>query len=142
MSEQNIRPAQLMTRALASAGMKVTGLVFAGSGTPNRAEMVGFLSEVLGLTAGAVGGVEADLFTLPDGSTFAVSSPHGMGLTDRSIGFSVEDLDVAVEELRAAGISVGDLGENDDQRYVHFTAPDGHLYELVQFRDTERRPSV
>ena len=57
-----------------------------------------------------------------------------MGDTDRSIGFLVEDLDAAVAELRAAGYAVDDPAQNERQRYVHFRAPDGHLYELVEDR--------
>jgi hypothetical protein len=42
-----------------------------------------------------------------------------------------------VAELRAAGVEVDEPAENDLQRYVHFRAPDGKLYELVE----ERRAS-
>lgn len=58
-----------------------------------------------------------------------------MGETSRSVGFLVEGLDEAVAELRAAGVEVGDEpGENDLLRYVHFRAPDGNLYELIEER--------
>ena len=80
-----------------------------------------------------IGGVEADLYALPDGSCFAIADPTGMGDTDRSIGFRVEHLDDAIVELRAAGFAVDDPA-NDQQRYVHFRAPDGQLYELVENR--------
>lgn len=81
--------------------MKIQGIVFAGTGTAARAQMVAFTRDVLGLTPARVTGVEADLFDLPDGSSFAVSSPQGMGATDRSLGFLVEDVEEAVRELRA-----------------------------------------
>jgi catechol 2,3-dioxygenase-like lactoylglutathione lyase family enzyme len=56
-----------------------------------------------------------------------------MGDTARSVGFLVENLEDAVTELRAAGVEVGDEpGENDRQRYIHFRAPDGELYELIE----------
>ena len=57
-----------------------------------------------------------------------------MGDTSRSIGFLVADLDEAIAELRTAGVEVGEPAENDRHRYVHFRAPDGKLYELVQER--------
>jgi glyoxylase I family protein len=77
--------------------------------------------------------VEADLFDLPDGSSFAVASPQGMGATARSVGFLVDDIEAAVQELRAAGADVDDyISENARERYVHFRAPDGQLYELVE----------
>jgi catechol 2,3-dioxygenase-like lactoylglutathione lyase family enzyme len=96
--------------------------------------MARFVQDVLGLRRTYVGGVEADLYSLPDGSHFAIADPHGMGDTARSIGFRVEQLDDAIVELRATGIAVDDPSENDRQRYVHFRAPDGKLYELVEDR--------
>ena len=116
--------------------MRVRGLVFAGTATGERAEMVRFAQETLGLERVKVGGAEADMFALPDGSRFAVADPRGMGDTSRSIGFEVEGLDEAVAELRAAGVDVDEPAENDRHRYVHFRAPDGKLYELVEERST------
>jgi glyoxylase I family protein len=118
--------------------MDIQGIVFAGTGTQNRLQMATFVREVLGLASATVAGVEADLFDLPDGSSFAVASPQGMGTTDRSLGFLVGDIEEAVRELRAAGAPVDDdISGNARERYVHFRAPDGHLYELV-----ERRPGA
>jgi glyoxylase I family protein len=96
--------------------------------------MTRFVQDTLVLRCVQIGGVEADTFALPDGSHFAVTDPRGMGDTDRSIGFRVERLDDAIAELRAAGIEVDDPAENDRQRYAHFRAPDGKLYELVEDR--------
>lgn len=113
--------------------MIVRGIVFAGTATEARREMRQFAQEVLGMTPAAVGGVEADLFDLPDGSAFAVASPGGMGRTDRSLGFLVDDVDAAVADLVRAGIAVDPyVSRNDRERYVHFTAPDGQVYELVE----------
>ncbi|MDN5765150.1 MAG: hypothetical protein L0H96_03220 [Humibacillus sp.] len=94
--------------------------------------MTTFVSEVLGVAARHVEGVEADLFELPDGSSFAVASPGGMGHSARSLGFLVASLDEAVAELKAAGIATDAPATNEVERYVHFVAPDGHLYELVE----------
>ena len=114
--------------------MRILGLVFAGTATRERVEMTRFLEDTLGLGRVFVGGVEADLFALPDGSAFAVADPRGMGDTDRSIGFRVDALDDAISELRGAGYEVDETAENDRQRYVHFRAPDGKLYELIEDR--------
>jgi hypothetical protein len=73
--------------------VRILGLIFAGTATRQRVEMTRFVEETLGLRRVAVGGVEADMFVLPDGSLFAVADPRGMGETDRSIGFRVEHLD-------------------------------------------------
>jgi glyoxylase I family protein len=112
--------------------MRVLGLTFAGTSTERRAEMTDFLRDVLSLPAVRVEGVEADVFLLPDGSIFAVASPGGMGDSARSIGFLVDDLDDAAQVLGAAGLEVDEPSSNDRDRYVHFRAPDGHLYELVE----------
>ncbi len=94
--------------------------------------MINFLSDTLSLPLVQLDGVEADLFGLPDGSTFAVASPGGMGDTTRSVGFLVDDLEAAATGLREAGVEVGPIGENKRERYLHFRAPDRELYELVE----------
>jgi catechol 2,3-dioxygenase-like lactoylglutathione lyase family enzyme len=115
--------------------VKVLGLAFAGSSTPHRAEMSRFLAQTLQLAPASVVGVEADLFALPDGSRFAVASPGGMGDTERTVGFLVDDLDKFVAALAAVGTETDPITVNAAERYVHFRAPDGQLYELI-----ERRP--
>ncbi|WP_328959123.1 VOC family protein [Kitasatospora purpeofusca] len=112
--------------------MRILGLVFAGTSTPHRSQMASFLGDTLALPRVQVDGVEADLFELPDGSTFAVASPGGMGDTPRSVGFLVDNLDAAAAVLREANVAVGPIGENGRERYRHFRAPDGELYELVE----------
>ena len=116
--------------------MEILGLVFAGSATERRPEMARFAADVLGLEPAPVGGVSADVFALPDGALFAVAGPRDAkrGETSRTIGFLVADLATAVAELRAAGVEVDEPAANDRHRYVHFRAPDGKLYELVEER--------
>ena len=114
--------------------VEILGLVFAGSATGRRPEMARFVADVLGLAPAPAGGVSADMFALPDGAFFAVAGPREMGETSRTIGFLVADLDTAVAELGAAGIEVDEPAANDRHRYVHFRAPDGKLYELVEER--------
>ena len=97
--------------------------------------MSAFVRDVLGLAAGDPAGMDVELFTLPDGSTFAVTSPDAPDDTERTIGFLVDDLDAAVAALQAAGALADDeISSSDTQRYVHFRGPDGHLYELVELR--------
>lgn len=115
--------------------MRILGLTFAGTSTHHRSEMAAFLDTTFALPRLQVDGVEADLFGLPDGSTFAVASPEGMGDTPRSIGFLVDDLDDAAAHLREAGVEVGPVGENARMRYLHFRAPDGELYELIERKE-------
>jgi glyoxylase I family protein len=121
--------------------MRVLGLVFAGSSTEHRAAMAAFVREVLSMTPTAIDGVEADVFELPDGSTFAVSSPGGMGQTSRSVGFLVDDLTSAAAILQDAGHQIGPVSENARERYFHFRGPDQHLYELIERKTGRAIPS-
>jgi glyoxylase I family protein len=114
--------------------MRILGLIFAGTSTDHRAAMSRFVADTLGLRPAAVEGVEADLFELPDGSHFAVASTGGMGATERSIGFEVDDLDEALAELTDRGVTFAPPQRNGRERYAHFRAPDGQLYELVERR--------
>lgn len=62
-----------------TAAMSILGLCFAGSSTSLRAEMTDFTTEVFGLARGDIDGVDADVFVLPDESSFAVTSGGGHG---------------------------------------------------------------
>ena len=103
--------------------------------------MVAFLEQVLELPRQQVADVEADLFALPDGSTFAIASPGGMGESERSIGLLVADLEQAMSELRATGVWVGEMAINFLWRYAHFVAPDGQLYELIERLEAGAEPT-
>ena len=97
--------------------------------------MSAFARDVLGLAPVAVDGSTADMFALPNGDVFAVASLHEEdGPAERTVGFRVDDLNAAVDELHAAGIETDGISENDRYRYTHFRAPDGRLYELVEER--------
>ena len=117
--------------------MEILGLVFAGTATEHSVEMSAFVEDVLGLRRVAIGGTDAHMFELPDGSRFAVHGLREERGARRTIGFRVRDLDGAVAELRAVGIEVDEPQQNERMRYAHFRAPDGTLYELV----AELRPS-
>lgn len=112
--------------------MKVLGLAFAGTATDRRQAMAAFARDVLELEPSDLAGASADMFALPDGSMFAVAGPRELGETSRSLGFLVADLTEAIAELAAAGVEVDEIATNERFRYVHFRAPDGALYELVE----------
>lgn len=115
--------------------MQIKGITFVGTRTGARSEMGTFVRDVLGLAPTTVDGMDAEMFALPDGSTFAVTSPDGPDDIERTIGFLVEDIDEAAAELKASGVTVDeDIAESATQRYLHFRAPDGRLYELVENR--------
>jgi catechol 2,3-dioxygenase-like lactoylglutathione lyase family enzyme len=112
--------------------VEILGLVFVGTASAQHDTMAEFCREVLGMTIAHDAGVTGDLFELPDDSRFAVVEEWEPGVAGRTIGFLVRDVGAAAAELRAAGVATDAVQENDRQRYVHFTAPDGRLYELVE----------
>jgi len=116
--------------------MRISGITFVGTRTNARAEMARFVHDVLGLTAvPPVDGMDAELFTMPDGSSLAVTDGVTPPDDDYTVGFLVDDLDDARLALVASGVEVDDeISVNSQFRYLHFRAPDGHLYELVEPR--------
>ncbi len=114
--------------------MRIKGLAFVGTRTADREAMTRFVQDVLRVRPTHLSGIDADLFELPDGSMFAIA-PTDDPTGERTVGFLVEDLDAACVELRAADVEVDDsVAMNERFRYVHFRAPDGRLYELVEAR--------
>ena len=72
---------------------------------------------------------------MPDGSSFAVTPGVAPTEDDRTVGFLVDDLDDARRELVTTGVEVDEeISTNARFRYLHFRAPDGHLYELLEER--------
>jgi glyoxylase I family protein len=113
--------------------MQIDGITFVGTRTEARLEMARFVRDVLGLAPVRVDGIDAEVFAMPDGSSFAVTSPDRPDDTERTVGFLVADIAEAARELRAAGVVMdGEVASSATQRYLHFRAPDGHLYELVE----------
>ena len=41
---------------------------------------------------------------------------------------------LGIAELAALGVATDPPATNETDRYVRFTAPDGHLYELIERR--------
>ena len=113
--------------------MHIRGLVFAGAFTDRRGEMTAFVETVLGLARAPHASEFADMFQLADGTRFAVADERDdRPGTSRTVGFLVDDVPSAREELISAGAEVDDPQENERHRYVHFVAPDGEIYELVE----------
>ena len=125
--------------------MHVRGIVWAGTRTHAYPAMTAFTRETLGLrvvaeTAGMT------VYELPDGDHFEVfdaDQPDGAPYFDAPVvGFLVDDVAAGAAELEAAGVEllgpVVDLGE---RAWVHFRAPDGHVYELAGGRRFRRAPA-
>ena len=111
--------------------MEIRGIVFTGSATDRAEDTTAFFRSVFGQEPEPLEGFPAQVFSFPDGSSFGVVQVPAEMAT-RTIGFEVDDLDAGVAELKDKGIEVGDIGSNQLGRYVHLTAPDGRLYELVE----------
>lgn len=95
---------------------------------------VGFYRDVLGIPLESQPGwAEA---TLPQGIRFAL---HATADTSAELGtgtvrldFEVEDIDEAVERLRAAGVKVGEIHREVYGSHAEFVDPDGYRLDLFQ----------
>ena len=119
--------------------MHVRSLVWVGTRTTEYAATVAFFTEVLGL---GVHAAETDVAVLdvPDGATVEVFGPtsrHNRHLTHPVAGFLVDDLEGAAAELRAAGAEIVlPVQHGEPRSWMHFRAPDGFVYELVEDAST------
>jgi glyoxylase I family protein len=109
-----------------------------GIATPSFHRMCRFLSEVLSLPEPTqteqeavfplAGGDEAEVFG-PGNRYFELYRREARGPVPQ---FRAEDLDGALEELRQADVElVGEPEQAGDDRWAHFRAPDGNLYEMA-----------
>jgi catechol 2,3-dioxygenase-like lactoylglutathione lyase family enzyme len=119
--------------------MRVLSLAWVGTRTTEYTATLAFFRDVLGL---GVHSSETDFAVLdvPDGATveiFGPASRYNRHLTHPVAGFLVSNLDDAVAELRAAGVEIVlPVAGGETRSWVHFRAPDGFIYELVEDRST------
>ena len=117
--------------------MKVLALVWVGTRTTEYDATVAFFRDVLGLGVHAAEPGFAVL-DVPGGATvevFGPSSEYNRHLAHPVAGFLVDDVAGAAEELRAAGAEIVLPAQNGgDRSWLHFRAPDGFVYELVERR--------
>ena len=117
--------------------MRVLSLVWVGTRTTEYAATVAFFRDVLELR---VHSSEPDFTVLdvPDGATVEVFGPashYNRHLTHPVAGFKVADLDGAAAELRSAGVEIVlPVQAGESRSWMHFRAPDGFVYELVEDR--------
>jgi catechol 2,3-dioxygenase-like lactoylglutathione lyase family enzyme len=113
----------------------VLSLTWVGTRTTEYAATVAFFKDVLGL---GVRSSETDFAVLevPGGATVEVFGPksqYNAHLTHPVAGFRVDDLEQAVADLLAAGAEIVLPVQGGGTRsWLHFRAPDGFVYELVQ----------
>lgn len=115
--------------------MRVLGVVWAGTRTAAFDETFAFFRDVLGVPLTLLK-PDFGFSRLPDSSQFEVFGPSDASHRHFTTGpvpeFLVEDLQAALDELRAAGVEI--LGEphlRDGGGWFHFRAPDGNVYGLT-----------
>jgi hypothetical protein len=110
--------------------VQIRGLAFAGLVSPESDALASFLGDVLGLEP-SVDEHGTTRFLLENGDGLAVVP----GEQETRLGFLVDDVEAAVEELRARGIEAdGALSSGAGLRWQHLRAPDGRLFELLDRR--------
>jgi predicted enzyme related to lactoylglutathione lyase len=82
-------------------------------------------------------GQDADLILLPGGAPYVHQQTHRYW----KIGVTLPNVDIAVAQLRGAGIAVSDPKQFLDIGYMaHLTDPEGFMIELLQHDFEGRRP--
>jgi catechol 2,3-dioxygenase-like lactoylglutathione lyase family enzyme len=124
--------------------MQILSLAWVGTRATDYMATVAFFRDVLGL---AVHSAENGFTVLevPGGATveiFGPASQYNQHLTHPVAGFLVANLDDAITELRAADVEIVLPKQGGDTRsWIHFRAPDGFVYELVEDRSAEHHRS-
>jgi glyoxylase I family protein len=119
--------------------VEVRALGWLGVRTDRYEELVSFFEDVLGLSV--ADGVEGEhtLFRLQDGSRVELlptTGPHYHHFGTAPVaGFVVADAEAGRRRLEEAGAEILTAGGRNGYTWVHFRAPDGNLYELVQVPD-------
>lgn len=125
-------------------GVKARGLVWMGVPTDDFAGTVAFFRGVMGLKEERSEG-EFAVLRLPGGESVEVFGPsfrdQEQFATGPVVGFLVDDVAVAREEMEARGVGfVGPVHAGDaGAAWSHFRGPDGKVYEITQVPDGEFR---
>jgi catechol 2,3-dioxygenase-like lactoylglutathione lyase family enzyme len=117
--------------------MEIIKLSWVGTRTAHAEETMQFFRDVLGLR------LEAEhagfwMLQLPDGSKVEVFDSESITnrhfTTGPVVGFLVDDVFSATDELRSAGVEILLEPQIDDSgnAWVHFRGPDGNVYEFTQ----------
>jgi catechol 2,3-dioxygenase-like lactoylglutathione lyase family enzyme len=114
--------------------MKIKGITWLGTRTDNWDETVAVMRDVLGLKQVKLQ-PDVAVFDCANGDRVEIFSPkdtehrYFRGVVG---GFEVDDLEKAVEELRAAKIRiVGEVQRMSGFAWIHFYGPDGNVWELT-----------
>ena len=116
--------------------VQIIKLAWVGTRTDNFQPTVDFFQDILGLRPD-VDFPGFRVLKLPDGSKVEVFGPetemNRHFTTGPVVGFLVDDVDAAAGELRARGVEIVHAEKDESgNRWVHFRAPDGNIYEFTQ----------
>jgi catechol 2,3-dioxygenase-like lactoylglutathione lyase family enzyme len=113
--------------------VKVKSFSWVGVATNDFERSMRFFRDLLSLEVWVQGEEQAILKT-PSGQQLEIfgRDKREKQLTAAPVvAFEVDDLDAAVEELRAAGIElIGDVGRWEGFAWQYFRSPDGHIFEI------------
>jgi catechol 2,3-dioxygenase-like lactoylglutathione lyase family enzyme len=112
--------------------MKVKGFSWVGVGTSSFDETVAFFTDVMGMDI-AVSEKPVAMLDAGSGAVleiFGEGSTRGKALTTPpAIGFEVDDVRAARDELVANGVElVGDVGSWNGFEWLYFRGPEGYLF--------------
>jgi catechol 2,3-dioxygenase-like lactoylglutathione lyase family enzyme len=126
--------------------MRVKGIIWVGSATPDRAATADFFSSRLGMTVTTdVAGFTQ--LTADNGDRLELFGPdskeHDQLDTGPVAGLWVDDIEEAHRRLQDSGVEpVTELQQGrDGHRWFYFRAPDGNFYELCEHPAPRPRPA-
>jgi len=118
--------------------MEIMNVRWVGTYTANYQAMVRMLGDVMGLQVNFEETTTVEFSTTQGDQiqVMAPGDPYLRLLSEEASGpvplFEVDDVRRARVELQEAGIEiVGEIGRDSRWEWIHFRAPDGHLYELA-----------
>lgn len=119
--------------------MRVLGYTWAGVRTSDLKSSSRFFSDILGFRR-VDDGKGLVQFELPSGQLFEVFGSESRYYQFHNcpvIGFQVEDVRTAKQEMESKGIEfMTDVFGDDKEAWAYFRGPDGYVYEIWQ---TQRR---
>ena len=112
--------------------MKVSGFSWVGLSTDDFDRSLRFFRDVMGLDVWVEGDRQAILKTTSGQQLEIFGSGNRDELMQAPVvGFEVDDLDAATEQLRAAGVElIGETGSWNGYAWQYFRSPDGHIFEI------------